>query len=175
MSIWDQLAASAPAQWVQLTPFVFALFESLHLVGVAFFFGSILLLDLRLIGVGPALSVRLAARHILPLTIAAFLLITATGGVLFISAADRYAASVSFQLKALLMVLGGINLALFHTGVWRRVETWGERPDTPALVKAFGMISILVWIGAIVAGRWMGYEPRPLPSGAGLEVLEAWL
>lgn len=175
MWFWEQLGATPLAQWVQVTPFVFASFEALHLVGIALFFGSILLLDLRLVGVGPVLNVKLAAHHILPITIGAFLLITLSGLMLFMSAPDRYIVSVSFQAKAALMVAGGINLALFHTGLWRRVGDWGDRPDTPGVVKAFGVVSILVWVGAIVAGRWMGYEPRLPPGSESLDVLMQWL
>jgi hypothetical protein len=174
MTLWETLARSELASWIQLTPFAFAAIESLHLVAVALFFGAMVLLDLRLVGIGPALPVRLSARHILPLAIAAFLVITITGILLFVSAADRYIVSVSFQVKVLLIILGGLNLAVFHTTIWRRVDDWGTRPGAPGVVKVFGALSILVWVATLVAGRWMGYEPR-LPPGSDALVLIPWI
>ena len=53
MSFWQELARGDLATWIQLTPYAYATLEGIHLIGVAVFFGSVFLLDLRLLGLMP--------------------------------------------------------------------------------------------------------------------------
>ena len=124
---WLEIARGDLATWIQLTPYVYAVFEGIHLVGVAFFFGSIFLLDLRLLGLMPQLLAAPAGRFLLRIAGPAFVLLAVSGTLLFVPSADRYAASPVFFLKLGAIAAGGLNALAFHLAAWRRVDAWSRR------------------------------------------------
>jgi hypothetical protein len=162
---WLEIARGDLATWIQLTPYVYAVFEGVHLVGAAFFFGSIFLLDLRLLGFAPRLLAGPAGRFLLRIAGPAFVLLALSGTLLFVPSADRYAASPVFFAKMGALAVGGLNALAFHITAWRRVDDWGLRARTPWTARSAAVVSVLVWITVIALGRWMGYERRePPPS-----------
>jgi hypothetical protein len=172
---WLEVARGDLATWIQLTPYVYAVFEGIHLVGVAFFFGPIFLLDLRLLGLMPQLPVEPAGRFLLNVAAPAFVLLTLSGALLFVPSADRYAASPIFFLKLSAIGAGGVNALLFHTTAWRRVDGYERRPE-PWRARTAAVLSVAVWVSVIVLGRAMGYETREAPDAdldpvPGLEAL----
>jgi hypothetical protein len=132
-----------------LTPYAYATLEGVHLVGVALFFGSIFLLDLRLLGLMPQVVAGSADRFLLRISLPAFALLAASGLLLFIPSADRYAASPVFLVKMGAIVLGGLNALVLHIASRQRLAA---------------SASILLWIAVISLGRAMGYEPREAPA-----------
>jgi hypothetical protein len=164
-AFWLDLARGDLATWIQLTPYVYAVFEGVHLVGVAFFFGSIFLLDLRLLGLMSHVLAGPTGRFLLRICAPAFVLVMASGVLLFVPHADRYAASPVFFIKMSAIVVGGLNALAFHVGAWRRVERWGEAERrTPWPPRTTAVVSVLVWLSVIALGRWMGYERREPPE-----------
>ena len=76
---WLEIARGDLATWIQLTPYVYAVFEGIHLVGAAFFFGSIFLLDLRLLGFAPQLLAGPTGRFLLRIAGPAFAVLAVSG------------------------------------------------------------------------------------------------
>jgi hypothetical protein len=163
-AFWLDLARGDLATWIQLTPYVYATFEGLHLVGVAFFFGSIFLLDLRLLGFMPRLLAGPAGRFLLRVSVPAFALVAISGALLFVPSADRYAASTLFAVKMGAIAAGGLNALAFHVTAWRRVDVWGAATSTPWAARGTAVVSVLVWISVLALGRSMGYERREAPE-----------
>jgi hypothetical protein len=60
-------------------------------------------------------------------------------------------------MKMGLMVAAGVNMAVFHFGLWRGVGAWDDRPTPPTAVRLTGLLSLILWICVIVAGRWVGW------------------
>jgi hypothetical protein len=170
---WLELARGDLATWIQLTPYAYAAFEGIHLVGAAFFFGSIFLLDLRLLGLAPHVLAGPAGRFLLRIAGLAFALLFVSGVLLFVPSADRYAASPVFYLKLGAIAIGGLNAGAFHLTAWQRIETWEARPRPPWSVRAAAIVSVIVWIAVIALGRGMGYESRQ-PPAADLDTLPAF-
>ena len=140
-------------QAVNQSEFWFPFTESIHVISFAFMVGSIFFVDLRLLGfIGRGNPVRLASR-ILPLTWGAFVVAVATGTIMFAPAASRYFENPAFQWKLILMVVAGINMLVFHFGVWRSVAAWNEGAPTPSAAKVAGFISMASWIGVVITGR----------------------
>ncbi len=163
-AFWLELARGDLATWIQLTPYVYATFEGIHLVGVAFFFGSIFLLDLRLLGLMPQLHAGPAGRFLLRISVPAFVLLAVSGILLFVPSADRYAASPIFFLKMVAIVAGGLNALAFHVSAWRRIDVWGRRARTACTARSTAVVSFLLWLSVIALGPWMGYERREPPD-----------
>ena len=130
---------------------VYPLVNALHIVGVALLFGAIVPLDLRLAGWRRESSaVDGLSRLLLPVAVFGFLLAALAGLLLFATDARAYAASPLFQAKLLL-----IALALANALALRRVD-WRNAGSSRRVALA-GAASVILWLGAILLGRLIGY------------------
>ena len=147
----------AMREWLWLYPSV----EIVHIVGIGLLFGSIAVLDLRLLGFSRGISVKQLAGHVLPWTAASFLLIVPSGLMMFTAHATDFISSPVFVTKMCLILAAGLNAALFHAitlpsvGVWD-AEEMRKLPPPPS-VRLAGAASLLVWIGVIACGRLLAY------------------
>ncbi len=147
----------AMRQWLWLYPTV----ETVHLVGIGLLFGSIAVLDLRLLGVSRTIPVRVLARHVLPWTAASFLLIVPSGFMMFSAHATEFIESPVFVLKMLLILAAGLNAALFHAVVSPSMEVWDSEDmrklGPPPSARVSAAVSLGVWIAVIACGRLLAY------------------
>jgi hypothetical protein len=137
---------------------LFPTLEATHVVAIAIVFGSIFLLDLRLLGLGErGIRASKYSAELLPFTWTAFVLAVVTGTLLFMANAPDYVFNLQFRLKLLFIALAGINMAVFHWGIYRRVHDWDARLPPPAAARIAGLLSILCWTTVLVLGRWIGF------------------
>lgn len=136
----------------------FPVIESLHVLAATLVFGTILIVDLRLLGV---ISHRRGARRLitelLPFTWGAFVLAVITGSLLFISNAVSYAANTQFLLKMVALMAAGLNMAWFHSTAYRRIDQWDEELPPPLAVRVAGVLSLVAWVTVIALARWIGF------------------
>jgi len=155
MKLMWALEDSAFAQWVAGAPTIWAYPSILtfHTVGMGIVVGACIVMDLRLLGVGPDVPVERLKVLFRPLWYG-FWLNAVTGVVLFIAHAAEKATQEVFYVK-----LGLIGLGLY-TVVRIRKEMFPEdgapRPIT-SRVKMMAAASLVLWAGAITAGRLMAY------------------
>jgi hypothetical protein len=143
----------AMRQWLYLYPAV----ETLHIIGIALLFGSIAVLDLRLLGLSKSLSVKRLAGHTLPWSAGAFLLIVPTGLAMFTAHASEFIGSPVFALKMCLILGAGVNAAIFHAGVFRSAADWDMNVAPPPAARTAAAVSLLVWMSVIACGRLLAY------------------
>lgn len=147
----------AMRQWLWLYPSV----EIVHIVGIALLFGSIAVMDLRLLGVSRSIPVRTLARHVLPWSAGSFLLIIPSGLLMFTAHATEFIDSEVFVIKMLLIMAGGVNAALFHTITFRTADVWDSdemrKLPPPPSARAAGALSLAIWISVIACGRLLAY------------------
>lgn len=137
---------------------LFGVFEAVHMVGVAMLFGSLFMVDLRLLGLSARrYGVRAMTQELTPWTWAGFCIAAVTGVLMAITNLTDYAANPAFQFKMLLLVLALANMLAFHAGVWRGVARWDEGDSIPLAARIAGGLSLGVWIGVICAGRWIAF------------------
>jgi hypothetical protein len=137
---------------------LFPIVETLHVISLAMVFGSIVMVDLRLVGnTSRDSAVSKLSREVLPYTWGAFICAAVTGSLLFVSKAHVYFYNLQFQLKCLCMLLAGVNMAVFHFGTYRHVLEWDEKLPPPRAARLAGGLSIALWIGVICFGRWIGF------------------
>jgi hypothetical protein len=142
----------AMREWIWLYPSV----EIVHIVGIGLLFGSIAVLDMRLLGFSKNISIQKFSSHVLPWTAASFALIVPSGMLMFIAHATDFISSPVFLVKMGLIFAAGINAALFHVGVFRGAAAW-DTGATPAAARAAGAASLLLWISVIACGRLLAY------------------
>jgi len=147
----------AMREWLWLYPSV----EIVHITGIALLFGSIAVLDLRLLGLSRSIPVKSLTRHVLPWTAASFLLIVPSGLMMFTAHASDFISSPVFVVKMCLIMAAGLNAALFHAivspsiGVWD-AEEMRKLPPPPS-VRLSAAASLLIWISVIACGRLLAY------------------
>lgn len=142
--------AHNPFAWIATHPYAYPLLEVLHIVGISALLGSLLLLELRVWGLGAALPVDPLARLALPLTLAGFALAATTGSLMFASQPGDLIANRVFVVKMGLVMLAGLNAASFHArGGLARV-------DRVARIQT--LLSVGIWLAVIFCGRWIAYR-----------------
>jgi hypothetical protein len=140
-------------EWLWLYPSV----EIVHIFGFTILVGSVVMFDLRVLGLSKRISVRALARHLLPWSLAALLLIVPTGLMMFSAHADDFLNNRAFQLKMALLLAAGMNAAMFHTGPYQTVKAWDTNAPAPLLARASVALSIVLWIGVMSCGRLLAY------------------
>jgi len=157
-SVFQALYESSIAQTIRQNDSAFPWIESLHVLAITLVFGTISIVDLRLMGYP---SHRRGARQLiidlLPFTWGAFGLAVVTGSLLFISNAVAYSHNAQFQYKMLAMVAAGINMAIFHLTAYRRIGDWDDVRSPPLSAKLAGFSSLVFWVLVICFGRWIGF------------------
>lgn len=154
-SIFLSLQESALGHTMRSSPALYPAVEILHIIGFVVLVGSILALDLRLLGLGRAIAIQPMAQLLLPVSRAGFLLAISMGFLLFSADASHVVKNPAFQAKALLIVAALINIVIAHAIPWRHAEAWGKEASLGA--KATALLSILLWLGVICAGRLIAY------------------
>jgi uncharacterized membrane protein len=138
---------------------LFPLIESVHVVAICLVVGSILAVDLRLLGLASIhRSVSRVADGILPLTWAAFAVALASGGLLFISNATKYLENGYFVAKICLIGAAGLNMAIYHLVSAKDLPRWENQTRLPFQARLAGALSILLWISVVACGRWIGFS-----------------
>src|SRR5438552_2585528 len=106
------------------SPALYPAVEILHILGFVVLVGSILALDLRLLGWGRAIPIAPMAQLLLPLSRFGFLLAISMGFLLFSADAAHVVRNPAFQSKLLLIAAALLNIAIAHAGLWRHVALW---------------------------------------------------
>jgi uncharacterized protein DUF6644 len=145
---------SSVAKFISESLWIYPLDQAIHLVFLALFAGSILILDIRLLGFGMReQSVAKVARDSAPWVIIGFLGLVATGIPQLIQNAMREYYSEFFWIKMYVL-----PVALIYTfTVRRRVAQAEDGRVSPGVQKIVGLVSILLWIGGVaVPSRLIG-------------------
>ena len=168
MSILDickALEGSAVGLAISESEWMFPTIETIHVLALTLVIGSIAMLDLRLLGVSHRdKGVLQLTEETLPWTWSAFAIAAMTGSLMFVSAATKYYDNTPFRFKIVLLALAGLNMAIFHTTAYRGVHDWNERLPTPTAARVAASLSLLFWIGVVVAGRWIGFVDSNGPA-----------
>lgn len=157
---WLEAATSLPlSQFIRESEWAFPAIESAHVIAVVLVFGTITIVDLRLIGVA---SMNRAVTHVtretLKWTWMAFGLAVITGSLMAIAKLDSYVQVPSFWLKFAALFGAAINMAIFHALTFRNVHIWDIDTRVPIGAKVAGTLSILSWTIVIISVSTQRFE-----------------
>jgi hypothetical protein len=129
-----------------------------HVLGMGLFAGTILMMDLRLLGLGnmrtPFSQVQ---RRLFPWQIFGMAISTITGLLLVFANPMNYATNVIFWTKMLAMVVAALNALAFHFITEYSLAEWDAGQTPPFAAKLAGGLSIALWVNVVVAGRLIPY------------------
>jgi len=158
VSLFQWLNDSAPSVWLREGEWPFPIIETIHILGLGLSVGTIMWIDLRLMGwVTRQHRVSAIVGPLEPWAIAGFVVMFVSGFLLFLAEPMKCFTTLSFQLKAGMLVLTGLNVWYFHAKVYPGVADWDETPSAPWQAKMVGAASMFLWFGIIIAGRWTAY------------------
>ena len=143
------LEATVVAEAIRRSVWAYPLLETVHIASIGALVGSVLLLELRVFGLGREIGVVPLARLVLRTALASFACAVASGSLLFVSAATEVAANPAFRAKLVLILIAGLNAVVFHARGGLRGR------DTLARLQAAA--SLLLWLSVLAAGRLIAY------------------
>jgi hypothetical protein len=156
-SILESIQSTAIAEWMRTTNPAMQVVEATHVLAAVMVLGTVLIVDLRLLGLADsARALPRVRRETLPLTWAAFCVAVITGSLMFTTSAVTYFGNAAFQLKALALLGAGLNMALFQLITVRRIAAW-HVGTSPRAARIAGLVSLLLWAAVMLLGRWIGF------------------
>ena len=154
--------------WLQASPLGHAMRESgvwtygvvnlVHILGVATLFGSLLVLDLRLLGVWRSVTLRSISRPTVPVAATGFAVAALSGICLLATKATEYVGNPFLYIK-----FPAIGLALVNATILSSSAAWQQHylrtlsAQEQSRLAWMGGLSLLCWLTAISAGRMIGY------------------
>jgi hypothetical protein len=142
----------AGAEWA------FPIIETVHVLALATVYGTIVMVDLRMLGlVSRDARVSRLTGELLPWTWTAFAVAVCSGALLYMSKAGTYWNNPQAQAKFVCMGLAGVNMLVYHFGTYRRVADWDTALPPPSAARLAGALSIALWTAIIFFGRWIGF------------------
>ena len=156
LAAWlEALAATPFAALLRTSTVAYATLNAAHIFSIGLVVGSIATLDLRVLGVFRSVPLGALASPLSRIAAAGVLLAVTTGFFLFSVRPLTYAQNPAFLTKISLVALGVVN-ALVLQASWRwRVVREGGTITLP--VRLAAIASLLIWAGAVLAGRWIGF------------------
>ena len=158
LEVLGWLESTAVAVLVQESAYGFPLAVALHLLGLTLSVGTLIWVDLRMLGVTlPHLRLTEVYRSLAPWFLAGFAVMFASGAVLFTAFATSAYGNVYFRIKIAALLLAGINALVFHLVIERQRTTANDALRPSPAVRLAGISSIVLWATVIVSGRMMSY------------------
>ena len=149
---WVQF--SEPLVAMRSSPWLFPVIATIHLMGLAVIGGAVLLVDLRLLGLGLRRQpVSELARDAERWLVGGLLVMVSTGILLFMCFATKYYYLTFFWVKMVALFL----VVVFTLSVRRRVVMGDEARVSPAWSKLVAGVSLSLWTTVAIGGRWIGF------------------
>ena len=157
-ALW--LAATSPSVFIQeQNAWAIPAIQSIHIVGIALVMGSVLMIDLRILGWTWAdQTLQQTMRRFGPWLTGSLWLLLATGILMVIGEPVRELVTFSFWLKMTLVAVGALVAAIFRRTLRRHEQRWEDTLVHRASIKALAILTFLIWVCIIVLGRLIAYD-----------------
>lgn len=155
MNLLPWLHESALGIWVRESEWGYPIVLTSHAIGMAVIVGSVLMFDLRVLGYARQMTLKWF-EQIYTLAWIGFGVNAISGFCLFAGDPEKFIFSRAFQIKIALIAAGGISVWVLS----RQLEDpQNVSPDgaTAGAARITALLSLLFWLGAIVAGRLIAY------------------
>ena len=157
MLVW--LEGSALGQLMRASGvWAYGVVNLVHILGIATLFGSVLALDLRLLGLWRGVPLTSLERPTLTLAACGFVVATASGLALISTNGSEYVGNPFLVIKFSAIGLGLTNVLVAQfLPAWRARASEPQAPAQRLALRVVGATSLACWLGAVAAGRMIGY------------------
>lgn len=157
-NIWQSIQYSPLGISIAESLWAFPTIETVHVIALVTVFGTIVIMDLRLLGITSTnVPVSRLSADTLRWTWMAFVLATITGTLMFISKASSYMVNPFFLWKMGIMALAGLNMLAFHFLTYKTVADWDNAAKPPSAARLAGIASLVMWLAIVFFGRAIGF------------------
>lgn len=150
----EWLESSAVARLVQESIWGYPIVLSSHAVGMAILVGIVLMINFRVLGFAPGVPIR-SLKVMFRVALIGLVINVVSGTMLFVANADAFYESNPFRIKIVLLVAGGVLLALLSKRIFGPEDSAARAAEGTTRIIAGA--SIVAWLGVIVAGRLIAY------------------
>ena len=155
LPFFEWAEATTLGEAIRNSSWAFAVIESVHLLALAVVGGTVLVVDLRLLGFGlRAQPVAEVARNARPWFVGSLIVMLVTGGGLFVSEAMKCYASQAFAVKMTCLALAIVFTFTVRMKVTMADEGRVRRP----WLRLVALVSLALWFGVGASGRWIGFS-----------------
>jgi uncharacterized membrane protein YhdT len=155
LTFFQWCEASGIGETIRKSSWLFPVIEAIHLLGLGVIGGAVLVVDLRLLGLGlKRQPVAQLTRDAQPWLVGSLVLMIITGGLLFLSEAIKcyYHDAFWFKMSCLFLAI------VFTFTIQRKVTMSDETRLSPVWSKVVAVVSVLLWAGVGIGGRWIGFS-----------------
>jgi hypothetical protein len=159
LAFFQKMGDSSWSTGLHESRYAYDLIESVHVWALCLFFGLAVMFDFRLLGWSMrSVPVSEVARRLLPWTVVGFVIMVISGALLFSAIPLRSFQNIFFRTKMILLLLAGVNVWIFHSGVYRRVASWDLEQKPPRPARVAGALSLVLWVCIVLSGRMIAYN-----------------
>ena len=157
-ALW--LAATPPSVFIQEhNAWTIPAIQSVHIVGIALVMGSVLMIDLRILGLAwTDRTVQQTTNRFGPWLTGSLWLLLVTGLLMVIGEPVRELVTFSFWLKMALVAVGAVVAIRFQQTIRRHEQRWGDNLVHRGSIKTMAIVTFLVWVAVIFLGRLIAYD-----------------
>jgi energy-coupling factor transporter transmembrane protein EcfT len=161
-ALLQSLSETGFSMWLRGSTWAEPIIETIHVLTLTVFLGFTVLLDLRLLGIAMR---RRRASDVLgqlnPWVMGSFGVMIVSGALLFAGDPVAFYSTIFFKLKMLMLALALVNVMAFNRTAGRKIAEWDRNPETPGSAKVAAIISLVLWVAIIAAGRAIAYALPP--------------
>ena len=157
-ALW--LATTSPSVFIQEhNAWTIPAIQSVHIVGIAMVMGSVLMIDLRILGwTWTDQTLQQTTRRFGPWLTGSLWLLLATGLLMIVGEPVRELVTFSFWLKMTLVAAGALIAVVFQRTLRRHERRWEDDLVHRGSIKALAVSTFLIWVCIIVLGRLIAYD-----------------
>ena len=157
-ALW--LSATAPSVFIQQhNTWAIPVIQTIHIVGIALVMGSVLMIDLRILGLAWSdQTLAQTTRRFGPWVTGSLWLLLVTGLLMVVGEPVRELVTFSFWLKMTLVALGALVVTIFMRAVRRQEHSGARDLAQKGSIKAMAVVTFLIWTFVIVLGRLIAYD-----------------
>jgi hypothetical protein len=163
-SIGSSAAHDTAVHLLSTVPGLPPIVQTVHLLGIAVVMSSAVLLNLRILGVAlPSQGVQELTRRAMPWLWCALPVMLLSGLPFVLARPGRYFTNPIFGWKFALLVPAVSLAAVLHVMSVRTPDYW-QTSGLRVSAKLLAGVSLLLWIGVVLAGRWIAYVDYLFPE-----------
>jgi hypothetical protein len=151
------LESTTLSQEIQKALWLIPLLQTIHIIAIAMVLSSVLMVTLRILGVGTAVTMAQTSARYLPWLWTGLALLAVTGAALIIGEPKRALPNPASQIKMLIVATVVAVVLGFQTSLRRNFAFWEGHSRSRRLTGAFAVVVFLLWCTIAVAGRWIAY------------------
>jgi len=151
------LAATSASALVQKTLWIIPVMQTIHIIGVALVFSSVVMIEFRILGVTKAQTMAEVTHRFVPWILSGVLALALTGSILIVGEPQRSLPSFEFQMKMLFLAIALALTFAFMRSVRRHAAVWTDSSSARTVTSTLAIVALAAWCAVVIYGRWIAY------------------